>query len=99
MENDWVFGQRRMSLLSLVFLRGFRDAQSERRLPLCLESLSLTSSIFVRAFRLCGIWLLPWFCAVLWRFVFMCRFCTFVAFQDIVHRWEPTMAYKVPSVT
>jgi hypothetical protein len=56
-NGTWLgFGQRCMSLLSLVFLRGFRDAQSERRLSICLEFLSLTSSTFVRAFRLCGNW-------------------------------------------
>ncbi len=56
-NGTWLgFGQHCMSLLSLVFLRGFRDAQSERRLSICLEFLSLTSSTFVRAFRLCGNW-------------------------------------------
>ncbi len=48
--RGWFLGNV-VCLLSLVFLRGFRDAQSERRLSICLKSLSLTSSTFVRAFR------------------------------------------------
>ena len=42
-----------------------------RRVPLFARFVRVETSIF-------GILLLPWFCAVLWHFVFTCRFCTFV---------------------
>ncbi len=36
---------------------------------------------------------------VLWLFfIFTCRICTFVAFQDITQRWGPIMASKLCSV-
>ena len=83
-NGTWLgFGQRCMSLLSLVFLRGFRDAQSERRLSICLEFLSLTSSTFVRAFLLCGNWhiwdfvaaLVLCYALALWFYVSILHLC------------------------
>jgi hypothetical protein len=75
------FGQRRMFLLSLIFPRGFRDAQLERRLSICLESLSLTPSTFVRAFRLCGNWHVWDFVAAL----VLCCALTLCFYVSILH--------------
>jgi hypothetical protein len=64
LSQQWnVIGFSAMSCVSTV--TGFRDAQSERRLSICLKSLSLTSSTFVRAFRSCGNWHISDFVAAL----------------------------------
>ncbi len=97
MERDWFFGN--VVCIYCHWFSGFRDAQSERRLSICLKSLSLTSSTFVRAFRSCGNWHISVFCCCLGFvlcsgalfFLLRVGFCTFVASQDIVHRLGPNM--------
>ncbi len=57
----------------------------------CLDKL------FVFVWKRSGIFgtlLLPWLCALVVYFSFTCQFCTFVASQDIVHRWGSNIASK-----
>jgi hypothetical protein len=76
MEYDWVF----CTLLSLVYFETVDEIVYLSGAPVSHVEYLCSSVSFVWDFVAALV------CAVFWRFVFTCRFCTFVSCQDVVLR-------------